>query len=92
MEKSLMLQGKIPKLQQFFGKNWLQYGRACCQSRVVGGRLSKSVIIMPHNLYLFDGPTFSAGPILIFPEHSEQNHIFSSISVFGQSIFARSLL
>ena len=43
MEKPLLLQGKIPKLQQLFGKNWLQYGRACCQSRVVGGRLSKSV-------------------------------------------------
>ena len=45
MEKPLLLQGKILKLQQLFGKNWLQYGRACCQSRVVaGGRLSKSVI------------------------------------------------
>ena len=43
MEKPLLLQGKIPKLQQLFGKNWLQYGRACCQSRVVGGRVSKSV-------------------------------------------------
>ena len=38
MEKPLLLQGKIPKLQQLIGKNWLQYGRACCQSRVVGGR------------------------------------------------------
>ena len=43
MEKALLLQGKIPKLQQLFGKNWLQYGRACCQSRLVGGRVSKSV-------------------------------------------------
>ena len=43
MEKPLLLQGKIPKLQQLFGKNWLQYGRACCQSRVGGGRVSKSV-------------------------------------------------
>ena len=24
MEKPLLLQGKIPKLQQLFGKNWLQ--------------------------------------------------------------------
>ena len=45
MEKPLLLQGKIPKLQQLFGKIWLQYGRACCQCRVLGGRVSKSVVL-----------------------------------------------
>ena len=43
MEKTLLLQGKILKLQQLFVKNWLQYGGPGYQSRVVAGRLSKSV-------------------------------------------------
>ena len=43
MEKTLLLQGKILKLQQLFAKNWLQYGGPGYQSRVVAGRLSKSV-------------------------------------------------
>ena len=43
MEKTLLLQGKIFKLQQLFVKNWLQYGGPGYQSRVVAGRLSKSV-------------------------------------------------
>ena len=57
MEKLLLLQGKNPKLQQLFGKNWLQYGTACCQSRVVGGRLSKSVVApkMTYVAALFSG-------------------------------------
>ena len=44
MEKTLLLQGKILKLQQLFAKNWLQYGRPGYQSGVVAGRLSKSVV------------------------------------------------
>ena len=43
MEKTLLLQGKILKLQQLFAKNWLQYGGPGYQSRVVAGRFSKSV-------------------------------------------------
>ena len=43
MEKTLLLQGKILKLQQLFAKNWLQYGGPGYQSGVVAGRLSKSV-------------------------------------------------
>ena len=43
MEKTLLLQGKILKLQQLFAKNWLQYGGPGYQSRVVAGRLSTSV-------------------------------------------------
>ena len=43
MEKTLLLQGKVPKLQQLFAKNWLQYGGPGYQSRVVAARLSKSV-------------------------------------------------
>ena len=48
MEKPLLLQGKIPKLQQLFGKNWLQYGWACCQSRV-GRRTTLNLCTMPQN-------------------------------------------
>ena len=43
MGKSELLPGKILKLQQLFAKNWLQYGGPGYQSRVVAGRLSKSV-------------------------------------------------
>ena len=32
MEKTVLLQGKIPKLQQLFAKNWLQYGGPGYQS------------------------------------------------------------
>ena len=33
MEKTLLLRGKILKLQQLFAKKWLQYGGPAYQSR-----------------------------------------------------------
>ena len=44
MEKTLLLQGKILKLQQLFAKNWLQYGDLTINLGVVAGHLSKSVV------------------------------------------------
>ena len=43
MEKTLLLQGKILKLQQLFAKNWLNMEDPAINLGVVAGRLSKSV-------------------------------------------------
>ena len=84
MEKALLLQGKIPKLQQLFGKNWLQYGRACCQSRLVGGRLSKSVLQNDTaQLYFILGTVKLHWNFSIIPEDGSDIHRLSNRKWFS---------